>query len=304
MDSRVVRYFLEIVDEGSFTAAAATLLVAQPSLSRQIRQFEGQLGFELFDRSSKRISLTASGRAFLPVARELANSTNHAIARAGEIRGGKAYPLTVVAAAATISDIIVPLISSSGPDGLITGVLERSPELVYSALTLGEADLAVGTLNPPSDLASTTVGSAYLWGQCAPDHPMAQKPLWHVEEIVQHPLILMTRDHGVRRMFDEAVNRADLRYHVAMETTSAPAAQALARSGHGLCILSDDPTQGLYAAPIRADGVDLKFSLRAVWMPKHFAADRIKQSVRDLTRIIGELYPQPSADGQSVPLQQ
>ncbi|PWK83639.1 LysR family transcriptional regulator [Lentzea atacamensis] len=69
VDTRLLRYFVAVADHLSFTAAAEELYVAQPSLSRQIKQLESRLGVELFVRASSGIEPTAAGNALLPAAR-------------------------------------------------------------------------------------------------------------------------------------------------------------------------------------------------------------------------------------------
>ncbi|SES22639.1 DNA-binding transcriptional regulator, LysR family [Lentzea xinjiangensis] len=69
VDTRLLRYFVVVAEELSFTRAAKRLYVAQPSLSRQIRQLEARLGADLFTRTSSAVALTAAGRALLPAAR-------------------------------------------------------------------------------------------------------------------------------------------------------------------------------------------------------------------------------------------
>src|SRR6266436_1762602 len=70
MGLRHLRYFVAVVEEGSFTTAAeARLHTSQPSLSRQIRDLEYQVGAELLSRSAHGVELTAAGKAFLDHAR-------------------------------------------------------------------------------------------------------------------------------------------------------------------------------------------------------------------------------------------
>ena len=69
MELRHLRYFLAVAEEGSFTLAAERLHTAQPSLSRQIRDLEYEVGAGLLVRGARGVQLTASGRAFFDHAR-------------------------------------------------------------------------------------------------------------------------------------------------------------------------------------------------------------------------------------------
>ncbi|WLI05638.1 LysR family transcriptional regulator [Pseudomonas sp. FP597] len=71
ISTRQLRYFVEIADSGSFSAAAERLFVAQSALSRQIKELEAQLQTPLFERTARQPRLTAAGEAFYPRARNL-----------------------------------------------------------------------------------------------------------------------------------------------------------------------------------------------------------------------------------------
>jgi LysR family hca operon transcriptional activator len=84
MELRHFRYFVAVADAGSLTVAAARKLhTSQPSLSRQIRDLEDEVGAQLFTRSAHGIELTAAGRAFLDHARLV---LSHAEAASGAAR--------------------------------------------------------------------------------------------------------------------------------------------------------------------------------------------------------------------------
>ena len=140
MDLRLLRYFLCIADTGSVTAASRILYVAQPSLSRQLRRLESELGLDLFDRSDRRLRLTAAGRAFLPVARDLVNRAAVARATAQSLAQGADVRLTLAAHPTTIADVVAPFIVAAGADGVVTNVVETTPYGVYQAVEAGDAD--------------------------------------------------------------------------------------------------------------------------------------------------------------------
>lgn len=69
VDTRVLRYFVAVAEQLSFTRAGESLFVSQPALSRQIRALEAELGIQLFERTSREVRLTPAGAALLPVAK-------------------------------------------------------------------------------------------------------------------------------------------------------------------------------------------------------------------------------------------
>lgn len=82
LDLRLVRYFTVVADYRHFGRAAAVLRIAQPSLSRQIRSLEQQLGARLLDRTPQGTQLTEAGEVFLPRAKALLRSAAQAVASA------------------------------------------------------------------------------------------------------------------------------------------------------------------------------------------------------------------------------
>jgi DNA-binding transcriptional LysR family regulator len=81
LDLRLVRYFVVVADHRHFGRAATALRVAQPSLSRQIRRLEHQLGARLLDRTPQGTRLTEAGEVFLPAAKALLRSAARAAAQ-------------------------------------------------------------------------------------------------------------------------------------------------------------------------------------------------------------------------------
>ena len=85
MELRHLRYFISVAQEQSFTKAAEKLFTAQPSLSQQIRDLEDEVGVALFDRTTRKITLTAEGEAFLVHASNAIESAKLATAAARQV---------------------------------------------------------------------------------------------------------------------------------------------------------------------------------------------------------------------------
>lgn len=89
ISTRQLRYFVEIADSGSFSAAAERLFVAQSALSRQIKELEAQLQTPLFERTARQPRLTAAGEAFYPRARNLLSELLKASEMATQVGNGQ-----------------------------------------------------------------------------------------------------------------------------------------------------------------------------------------------------------------------
>ncbi len=88
MELRHLRYFSAVAREEHFGRASATLRVAQPALTRQIRDLEAELGVELFDRLPRGVRLSSAGRVFLADAEEILAQAERAADRARKLGSG------------------------------------------------------------------------------------------------------------------------------------------------------------------------------------------------------------------------
>jgi len=134
ISTRQLRYFVEIADSGSFSAAAERLFVAQSALSRQIKELETQLQTPLFERTARQPRLTAAGEAFYPRARNLLSELIKASEMATQVGNGELGTLRLSHSST------VPM---SGP--LLQGIstwLERCPGVSMDIVKLSsEAQL-------------------------------------------------------------------------------------------------------------------------------------------------------------------
>lgn len=116
MSFRRVKYFLAAVDAGTMTAAAQSLRMAQPALSRQIKLFEQDLGLTLFRPKGNRLVLTTAGERLVPMARRLMGEVDRFERGAATLSTGRASTLTVGTTEATLRNLLAPFIATLGSD--------------------------------------------------------------------------------------------------------------------------------------------------------------------------------------------
>lgn len=121
IELRHLRYFAAIAEAGSFSAAAAVLGIQQPPLSQQIRDLEQSLGFSVFERDRKGVTLTAGGETLLAHARELLAAADRAIIESRMSAQGKAGFLDLGFTSSAVSH--------AGTPRLIRHFRERFPKV-------------------------------------------------------------------------------------------------------------------------------------------------------------------------------
>ena len=282
MELRHVRYFLAVVDAGSVTAASPLVHVTQPSLSRQLRLFERDLGITLFTRSGGRLVLSAAGRQFVPVARDLARRADAAAEAAATLAAGRLQHINIAAPGTTFTDVLAPFLATLLPDDPLPAVSEQRPQRIYAALQSG-ADLAIATELPPAGLAFQPLAVYPIWAYVPPAHDWATYGSIPVAELVNETLLLLTGDYSPRRVLDQAVDQARLTYSSMLEFGTPQVAQAVAAAGRGIAVVSDDPRFGLQPLDIIGTRGALNIRLYAAWDREHHAAAAIAALARRLS---------------------
>jgi DNA-binding transcriptional LysR family regulator len=294
LELRHVRYFLAVVDAGSVTAASPLVHVTQPSLSRQLRLFERGLGITLFSRTGGRLVLSAAGRQFVPVARDLAQRADAAAEAAATLAAGRLQHISIAAPGTTFTDVLAPFLATLHADDPLPAVSEEPPQLIYEALQSG-ADLAISTEQPPPGLAFLPLAVLPVWAYVPPAHQWAGRASVTVAELVSQRLLLLTGDYSPRRVLDHWVDRAQLTYSSMLEFGTPQVAQAVAAAGRGIAIVSDDPRFGLHPLDITGPRGALHIRLYAAWDREHHAATALGALATRLSDYCVERYgPQVS----------
>ncbi|WP_081039224.1 LysR family transcriptional regulator [Acinetobacter pittii] len=143
------QYFIKIVEEGSFTAASEKLFIAQSALSRQIKLLEEEIDFQLFDRTDKKVKLTAAGEVFYKKIKDNMHYLNEIIGVSKNIAEGKNRQIKIAHSSSIVLDDkkvqILKEISLTQQINFEINTLSSEHQIL--ALLNGEID--IGLIRPP-----------------------------------------------------------------------------------------------------------------------------------------------------------
>ena len=292
MELRHLRYFVATVEAGTVSAAAERLHVTQPGLSRQLRQLELDLGVALFDRAGGRLAASRTGRALLPLARDLLDRAEALRVAATFQAHGRIDRLTVGAPTVTLTDVVSPFIATLEATDPTTDVLGADGLSPVETLLRG-ADLAIGTVRPQAPYRSRELAVLPVWAYVPQGHRWADRRRVALAELLEEPLIGLPATFTARQSLEAAVAEAGATYATMIEAANGTVAQALAAAGRGVAVASDDPRFGL--EPLAVDLGDRLLSIRlyAVWDSRHAAASTLEAFARRLSEFVVQRYGAP-----------
>jgi DNA-binding transcriptional LysR family regulator len=247
---RQLEYFVAVVDDGSFTTAAARLHVSQPGLSHQIQALERQLGGPLLERLPRGVRLTPAGRTALPHARASlahAERATSAALRASGLDAGELHVGTLYSISVGVLPAALATWRLAYPDVQVRLVEFRHTNELIAAMEAGQADLAVG----PIPETPETPGSSPAWdgpvraigveefvlaaapGTKLPGAGMAVR----LADLAARDWVHFTPPSGLADVLDAACAEAGFVPRAAVRTEQAPSALNLARAGLGVTLL-------------------------------------------------------------------
>ncbi|GAM31944.1 LysR family transcriptional regulatory protein [Acinetobacter calcoaceticus] len=143
------QYFIKIVEEGSFTAASEKLFIAQSALSRQIKLLEEEINFKLFDRTDKKVKLTAAGEVFYKKIKDNLLYLNEIIDLSKSVSEGKNRQIKIAHSSSIVMDHkkiqILKEVSLAKQINFEVNTLSSEQQIL--ALMSGEID--IGFIRPP-----------------------------------------------------------------------------------------------------------------------------------------------------------
>lgn len=198
MDIKQLKYFLAIADEGNITKAAEKLHMAQPPLSKQLKLLEEELGIQLFERNTRNLKITESGKRLHYRAKQIINLLETTVKELKDFDEGKRGILKIGTLAVT-GDAILPeqiyKFNQLYPNIGFQIIHRNTPEIL-DMLNKGLIDIGI---------VRTPINSEYLDSILLPEEPMVAvtvgEPFWKenesskiaIADLSEQPLLVHNR---------------------------------------------------------------------------------------------------------------
>ncbi len=245
MDLKQIESFVRVAELGSFTKAASALGVAQPMLSRQVRQLEVELHQSLLIRNGRGVTPTESGLLMLEHARGILYQVALAKEELSGTSGALAGPISIGLPPSLSKLITVPLtlaFKNALPQAKLS-LTEGFSALMYESLRAGRIDMAVLYNPAPSqdlemmqlheDALILIAGSKRIGKK----QQALLKPSVSLKDLCELPLILPSRPNAFRLLIEIEMQKLNVRPQIALEIDGINAILELVKEGLGFAVL-------------------------------------------------------------------
>lgn len=245
---RHLEAFVAVASHGNFSTAARHLDIAQPALSQAIKDLEAALGLRLFDRTTRRVELTAAGREFQGSTSKILEDLQHAVQNVRDLATRRRGRVRIAAPPLLASAILPRAIAKFRADfpGIAVELTDVGTEQIVQSVVSGAVDCAIGTFSPSEEGIERTLlmrDSLILF--CRKQHRAAVRPTFRWRDLRDEDVIMLTRSSGLRLLTEVGLESAGVSVKPAFEVSLISTALALVEAGLGITVL---PSYALAAA--------------------------------------------------------
>lgn len=292
MELRHLRYFIAVADELSFTKAAQKLRLAQPSLTRQVRNLEAEIGVRLLNRANNRVSLTEEGSAFLFDAKKLLAMCAESVASVQRMHRGESSSLNI-GYIANVHYTLLPATLGAFRKlcpGVALNLFDMRSDEQFQALASRRIDLGFVGLRPPlpsGGFLSECVAYDTILVALPESHPLARKSKVKLSDLALQFFVGMSaQTHpGEREWLLETCQRAGFAARILQEADTEPTAIRFVTDGFGIALMpeqiSNQPHEGVVFRPLSPP---LRREMTIAWR-----ADNPSKPLRDYIQILKDL---------------
>jgi LysR family transcriptional regulator, cyn operon transcriptional activator len=295
VELRHLRSFVAVAERGSFSRAAERLHLSQPALSRQIHDFENELGVSLFDRTGRRIQLTSEGQDLLGRSRGLVIDAESLVERADTLKGGQTGILRVGATPMTLESFLPGFLLRYRrrlPDVAVS-LVEDGGAALLNRVERGELHLALTFPRHPG-LRSQVLFPVRLLAVVARSRRLARKKTVDLSDLEGERLLVLRPEFLSRQLLDATFQVAHIRAQVLLESAVAHTLIALAEAQYGTAIVPSnlrfDRTR-VTAVPILYNHGSVGTWLAVNWHPRRLLPPYGETFVKEIVPYANRSHP-------------
>jgi DNA-binding transcriptional LysR family regulator len=251
LTARQLHAVLAVAEYNSFIAAASFLKTSQPALTRTIRRVEDVLGVRLFDRTTRRVAITAAGKEFVAVAERMLNDLRISVGSMREIgaeQRGRIIVSSIMSVANGLFPAIVAKYRASRP-GIEIVLREGVHGTVVEDVRSGVADLGVTYVDDVPEFVAAKRVSREVFEVILPrNHPLiktSRRSSVTLAELAEFPLVSLPYESRTRRIIDGAAAGAGYALQHVATVTQFATMMSFVRAGVGIAIVPSGAIAGL-----------------------------------------------------------
>lgn len=209
MELRQLKYFVTVASELNFSRAADKLFITQGTLSQQIRQLEGELDTELFNRTSHEVTLTEAGEELLPLARKTIEDSVNCRMRMADLKKALCGTLNIGVThsfAGLLTETVREFLKTHR--GVRLNIVYKTAMELHEMLSLGQLDLVVAFKSAVKheDLVSEPLFECRLEAIMKRDHPLSSHKTVTMNELSKYGLVLAGSGLQARKAFERFID--------------------------------------------------------------------------------------------------
>ncbi|MCC6532603.1 MAG: LysR family transcriptional regulator [Burkholderiales bacterium] len=235
MDLKQLEYFVRVAELGSFTKAAMVISVAQPTLSRHVRQLEVELRHNLFNRNGRGISLTDQGSLFLAHARGILEQCDRARQQLDYMEDTPTGRV-VIGVPPIVGRVLTTHLAGTFRERFphaSLAIIEGKSWSIQEWLVHGRVDIGVWYSPAPSPhIEITPLIEKHLW-LISPAGALPDDATVDVRDLGRFPLILPSQPSTQRSLMEAAAAKAGTQLNVHLEVDGSSFILELVNQGHG-----------------------------------------------------------------------
>ncbi|MCW8906198.1 MAG: LysR family transcriptional regulator [Sedimenticola sp.] len=302
MEINDLKAFLAVAKSESFSLAGEQLHLTQPAVSKRVAALEEELNTRLFDRISRKITLTEAGRQLLPRAQQMLYEMEDIRRSISNLTGKVSGTLTMGTSHHIGLRRLPPALKhySRRFPQVQLDIRFMDSETACGAVQQGELELAIVTLptEPIANLTTRPIWHDPLLFVVSREHPLAERPRVTLQELARHPAVLVAKGTYTRRILEQALEPLGMRLKTGMETNYFETLKMMVSIGLGWSLLPKSMTGEPDLKVLQVPELELSRTLGAVTHTRRSLSNAAQAMVETC---LGDADNQADA-GQAEPL--